>query len=112
MFAPGGEPITQIKRGDVIAFHFPPDPEVVLIKRLIGMPGDRIQISNGALRVNARTISEPYVQHSAGRDVSPFFSNFPSDADKESSIIPSGRDMLQRAVKAANWWYPMAPISS
>jgi signal peptidase I len=106
VLAPGGEPITQLQRGDVIAFHFPPDPKVVLIKRLIGMPGDRIQIINGALLVNARTISEPYVQHASGRSASPFFSNFPSYADKEVSLTPSGRDMQQRYVKAGELVVP------
>jgi signal peptidase I len=96
VLAPGGEHISDLRRGDVIAFHFPPDPEVVLIKRLIGLPGDHIRIINGILVVNSRTTSEPYVQHSAGANVSPFFSNFPSYADKEPSILPDTRKMLGR----------------
>ena len=97
VLAPGGEHISDLRRGDVIAFHFPPDPQVTLIKRLIGLPGDHVRIMSGVLVVNSRRISEPYVQHSAGASVSPFFSNFPSYADKEPLLIlPDGRKMLGR----------------
>lgn len=87
VLAPGVELTTQLQRGDVIAFHFPPDPKVVLIKRLIGLPGDNIHIINGALIVNSRTMSEPYVEHSAGRNVSPFFSNFPTYAALSFQVV-------------------------
>jgi signal peptidase I len=96
VLAPGGEHISDLRRGDVIAFHYPPDPEVVLIKRLIGLPGDHIRIMSGVLIVNSRRVSESYVQHSAGASVSPFFSNFPAYADKEPLVLPGARKMLDR----------------
>src|SRR5262245_40679444 len=61
-----GEPIGNLRRGDVIVFHFPPDPKVVLVKRLMGLPGDHVRIMNGVLIVNSRKVSEPYIQHLAG----------------------------------------------
>src|SRR5579862_3001221 len=70
VFAPGGEPVSALRRGDVIAFHFPPDPNVVLIKRLIGLPSDHLRITSGALVLNSRKVSEPYVQHLAGPNAS------------------------------------------
>ena len=96
VFAPGGEPISNFRRGDVIVFHFPPDPKIVFIKRLMGLPGDHLRIVNGVLVVNSRSIVEPYIQHSAGARASPFFSNFPSFADEERSITPDTRKMLKR----------------
>jgi signal peptidase I len=106
VLAPGGEPISELRRGDVIAFHFPSDPKVVLIQRLIGLPSDHVHIVSGALVVNSRTVSEPYVQHLAGPNASPFFSNFPSQADREPSITADTRKMLERYAKSGEFVVP------
>ena len=70
VLAPGGEQISDLRRGDVIALRYPPYPEAVVIKRLIGLPGDHVRIMGGVLVVNSRRASESYVQHSAGASVS------------------------------------------
>ncbi|MFN2448415.1 MAG: signal peptidase I [Candidatus Baltobacteraceae bacterium] len=49
-------------RGDIIAFrHETPAPET-FIKRIVGLPGDRVRILNGRVYVNARTLAEDYVR--------------------------------------------------
>ena len=54
-----GEP----KRGDVIIFHYPVEPErEPYIKRVIGLPGDRITISNEKVVINGTIIQEKYIQ--------------------------------------------------
>lgn len=52
----GGEP----ERGDVVVFKFPPDPSLDYIKRVIGLPGDKVQCcdSEGRLLVNGEPIDE------------------------------------------------------
>lgn len=44
------------KRGDVIVFRLPTDPDVDYIKRLIGLPGDRVQMIDGILHVNGQPV--------------------------------------------------------
>ena len=49
------------ERGDIIVLHFPNDRSREFIKRLIGLPGDRIEIGNGMVAVNGRMLDEPYI---------------------------------------------------
>jgi signal peptidase I len=53
-------------RGDVIVFHYPEDPDVVFIKRVVGVPGDTLEVRDGRLYVNGRKLAEPYVHQSSG----------------------------------------------
>jgi len=49
-------------RGDVIIFNYPPDPHrEPYIKRVIGLPGDEIEVSGGKVYVNNDPINEPYI---------------------------------------------------
>jgi len=48
------------QRGDIIVFHVPVEPKVVYIKRIIAVPGDRIQIYGGKVWVDGRALYEPY----------------------------------------------------
>lgn len=51
------------RRGDVIMFDSPIDPSRGLVKRVIGIPGDRIQIKKKHVFLNGMELEEPYVQH-------------------------------------------------
>jgi signal peptidase I len=45
------------QRGDVVVFRFPPEPSINYIKRLVGLPGDRIEVRDDQLVVNGQTIA-------------------------------------------------------
>jgi len=53
--------ISSIERGDVVVFHYPRDPEKSYIKRVIALPGDRLEIDHGIVWVNGIRLSENYV---------------------------------------------------
>jgi signal peptidase I len=52
---------TQLGRGDIIVFKFPPDPSKIYVKRLIGLPADQIEIKSGVVWLNGTQLAEPYV---------------------------------------------------
>jgi signal peptidase I len=53
--------MADIGRGDTVVFWFPGDPTKSYIKRVIGVPGDSVEVSDGAVFVNGRALGEPYV---------------------------------------------------
>jgi len=61
------------RRGDVIVFDPPHEPDLMLIKRLIGTPGDTLEMRNRVLYLNGEMQDEPYVVHDGdGDDVHPW----------------------------------------
>ena len=50
-----------ISRGDVVVFWYPRDPTVSFIKRVVGLPGDLVEIKKGAVYVNDLRIEETYL---------------------------------------------------
>lgn len=69
-------PYRAIRHGDIIVFKFPFDDHPHYVKRVIGVPGDRIRIVDERVYVNDQPLNEPYVIHDASaRD--PFDTNFP-----------------------------------
>lgn len=53
-------------RGEVIIFHPPEDPNINYIKRVVGLPGDNIQIKDGGVFINGQRLIEPYLSSNEG----------------------------------------------
>ena len=55
-------PIDEISRGDILVFKYPEEPERDFIKRVIGLPGETIELRNKKVHINGKPLDEPYVQ--------------------------------------------------
>lgn len=82
---------TDIHRGDIVVFLSmdPSTPDMYIVKRIIGVPGDRIHLRDGQVYRNGEKLNEPYVQHEGGLSYDPYRDNFPAvPPDEGSNIIP------------------------
>jgi signal peptidase I len=69
-------PSARIRRGEIIVFHYPVNPEMHLIKRVVGLPGDHLKLRDGHVFINGTAIPESYaVFRPSGPDN--FRDNFP-----------------------------------
>ena len=51
----------ELKRGEILIFKHPLELDRLLIKRVVGLPGETIRISNGLVYINDRVLDEPYL---------------------------------------------------
>jgi signal peptidase I len=54
-------PIRDIERGEILVFKFPEDPDRDFIKRVIGLPGETLEMRNKKIYINGKLLDEPYV---------------------------------------------------
>ena len=69
-------PYHRVRRGDIVVFHYPVDPAQHFVKRVIGVPGDRVRLVNKQVVVNGVPLKEPYAHFSRPAD-DVFRDNFP-----------------------------------
>jgi signal peptidase I len=53
-------PIREVRRGDIIVFRYPKQPETDFVKRVIGLPGETIEVRDKKVSVNGKVLDEPY----------------------------------------------------
>jgi len=101
IFAPAGKlgglirslmPYRDVQRGDIVVFHHVQPP--YLVKRVVGVPGDRIRIEDGHVTVNGVYLSEPYAAFEPAAP-NPFRDNFPGTVYTDPNIDPDWWRQLQ-----------------
>jgi signal peptidase I len=89
-------PYRDIERGDIVAFLYPEDPRLTFVKRVIGLPGDRIHLDNGQVIRNGHRLIERYTQHTSTQ-YDPYRDSFP--LSPEAGTTPRGREMFEHDVR-------------
>jgi signal peptidase I len=69
-------PHRDVKRGDIIAFRYPENIRQTFVKRVIGLPGDRIRMENKQVIRNGQKLDEPYARYSTS-SIDDYRDNFP-----------------------------------
>lgn len=93
----GSEP----ERGDIVAFRFPDCREMLYIKRIVGLPGESVEIIDGYVFIDGEELDEPYVVNRDRRSEDPF-------------EVPEGHylmlgDNRPQSIDSRSWLDPYVP---
>lgn len=119
-------PYREIRRGDIVVFKYPPSDEQAepgehFVKRVIGIPGDRIRVVSRQVFVNGQLLSEPHVHHTFPDEIRPGDDFPPADPDllrgttlswsreisgyvqKGELVVPPGRYFVMGDNREQSW---------
>jgi signal peptidase I len=101
-YSPAGDlsrhllPYEPVKRGDIIVFRYPLNIKEDYVKRVIGVPGDRIRLVNKQVFLNGKKLDEPYKVHKTSY-LDSYRDNFPTGMPN-MALPPAALDMLENHV--------------
>jgi signal peptidase I len=102
VFAPAGPlaraimPYRDVERGDIVLFHHPDPP--MLIKRVDGIPGDRIRMVDGRVSINGRALPEPYAAFEPA-EPNQFLEVFPARIYTDPEVDPAWWRRMQGMIQ-------------
>lgn len=109
-FAPQGRwswllPDRKIERGDIVVFHFPPNPPEHVVKRVIGLPGDRVHLQDGAAWVNGTPLDEKWAVYEPAYP-DDFRDSFPTQLYTDPGVDPQWWMEMRRDVREGDLVVP------
>ncbi len=91
-------PPGRVQRGDLMIFHYPVDPHQYLVKRVVGVPGDRIRLRGGRVWIDGSLLAEPYAFYSPSPP-NAFRDEFPTVRVTRPALRPPWSGQLQSATR-------------
>ena len=80
-------PYRNVKRGDIIVFFKPGEPDLYLVKRVVGIPGDHIHLRAGIVYLNGQPQNEPLADKPTDSNYFPYRDDFPAIPPSEASDV-------------------------
>jgi len=106
-------PYRQLQRGDIIVFKYPYADHQHFVKRVIGLPGDRLKVVDGDVYINGKRLNEPYAVHDSSVFADPFNYSFPPARGQMMSpnAIPEWKPEIRKYVQGDEIVVPAGSIS-
>ena len=84
-------PVRDIRRGDIVVFKYPDEPERDFIKRVIGLPGETLELRNKKMFINGQALDEPYVHYIDATHAASEVTSFDVRERYGPVIVPDGQ---------------------
>jgi len=88
-------PYGNVERGEIVTFRSPVNPNEYLVKRVVGLPGDRLHIDNGRVWLNGAPLDEPYTAFEPTTD-NPYLDHFPAKVYTDPRVDPGWWKTLEQ----------------
>ena len=97
-------PMRDVKRGDIVVFKYPEEPEKDYIKRVIGLPGETIEVKSRQVYIDGQPLDEPYKVHRNPRGLNLDQDDYPATRIPEGSYFCMG-DNRDNSRDSRSWGF-------
>src|SRR2546428_1002581 len=97
-------PVRDLKGGDIVVFKYPEEPEKDYIKRVIGLPGEVLEVRNRQVYIDGKPLEEPYVIHRNPPGLNTDQDNYPPTRIPENSLFCMG-DNRDNSKDSRSWGF-------
>jgi signal peptidase I len=89
-----------VRRGDIIVFFKPGEPDLYLVKRVVGIPGDHLHLRNGIVYLNGQAQNEPQAAKPNYSDYAPYRDDFPAiPTSQAADVTPTWADEITNHIQ-------------